>query len=70
MGSILDCDLGIVSSPNASGSGCACGRPEKPGGTDGVEDREANSILSATSASTDIDASYRNGRSCSSEKRR
>jgi hypothetical protein len=57
VGSIRDCSLGIVSSLNESGSGCACGSPENPGGTDGVEEREGNSMLSATSASTDMDAS-------------
>lgn len=57
VGSIRDCGFRTVSSSNVSGGGWAYDSPEKPGGTDGVEDREGKSMLSATSASTDIDAS-------------
>lgn len=57
VGSIRDCGFGAESSPNANGGGWACGSPEKPGGTDGVEEREGKSRLSATSASTEMDAS-------------
>lgn len=56
VGSIRDCGLEIISSSNITGGGWEWGSPENPGGSDGVEDRDGISILSATSASTDIDA--------------
>jgi len=83
VGTIREEGFGVDSSRNEC-SGWACGSPRpggaKPGGTDGVEDREANpkgsngrnpissAVLSATSASTDRDASSRDGRSWSSER--
>ena len=57
VGSIRDCGFGEESSPSENDGGWACGSPENPGGTDGVEVRVGKSRLSATSASTDMDAS-------------
>jgi hypothetical protein len=76
VGTIRDCCLAPASS-RAPGGGWACGRLN-PGGAEGVDEREIppkslggsmamNSLaLSATRASTDIDASSSDGRTWSS----
>jgi hypothetical protein len=66
VGSTRNCCFRTASPPDA-GAGWACGSGEKPGGTDGVEVRVGNSMLSATSASTDAASS--DGRSWSSDRR-